>query len=474
MKNYSTTTYVGLLNTLRYKKQLIHSTKYLWHVTNNCSHVLHGTRAGSEEAAARIVLVPQHGQAAVETCILFPLQPRGARIWQQMDGHQCLRVRLPRGEGTAADTSSADHGWLCCWDARANPRRRCSFALAVWTPTTQRATTRCCPSRCAGRNPGAAPPCHRCYYYCRLKAYIVLTFFDSFRNKYGKPQPIRTKVSTHAQVKGRQRSRNFGRNRLSVGEMGAKQCPRRMSFFVGNTRRLFGNFATADFRQILDTVLNTWVRTDTSESDSPAVCLPHLPEVSWDNSVPVPKCLWHFGTKYRCRSVLGPKCPGAEVSVKQMNEWIWFDLISNSQSSSWSIAWMRQWGVNNLPKVVAQQRHGRASNPRPLDRKSDRSSVTAGARTYDPWIASPTPYRLATPWTNEWINECSLVMWLLSIVKNVSFSLSVCFCVLYFCVFLYCFYCSMGSPDSNKLTDWLKSIECAEHTQLSAGPKCCY
>jgi len=27
--------------------------------------------------------------------------------------------------------------------------------------------------------------------------------------------------------------------------------------------------------------------------------------------------------------------------------------------------------VNNLPKVVAQQRHGRASNPRPLDRKSD-------------------------------------------------------------------------------------------------------
>jgi len=32
---------------------------------------------------------------------------------------------------------------------------------------------------------------------------------------------------------------------------------------------------------------------------------------------------------------------------------------------------MRQLGVNNLPKVVAQQRHGRGSNPRPLDRKSD-------------------------------------------------------------------------------------------------------
>jgi len=30
----------------------------------------------------------------------------------------------------------------------------------------------------------------------------------------------------------------------------------------------------------LDTVLSTWVRMDTSESDSPAVGLPHLPEVS--------------------------------------------------------------------------------------------------------------------------------------------------------------------------------------------------
>ena len=37
---------------------------------------------------------------------------------------------------------------------------------------------------------------------------------------------------------------------------------------------------------------------------------------------------------------------------------------------------MRQWGVNNLPKVVAQQRHGRGSNPRPLDRKSDALPVS--------------------------------------------------------------------------------------------------
>jgi len=43
------------------------------------------------------------------------------------------------------------------------------------------------------------------YYYCRLKSYIVLTFLaknQSFRNKYGKTQPIRTKFGIRGQVKG--------------------------------------------------------------------------------------------------------------------------------------------------------------------------------------------------------------------------------------------------------------------------------
>jgi len=57
-----------------------------------------------------------------------------------------------------------------------------------------------------------------------------------------------------------------------------------------------------------------------------------------------------------------------EVVVKL----IWFDLISNSQSSSWSIAWMSQWGVKFCEQLayVTQQRHGRSSNTRPLDRKT--------------------------------------------------------------------------------------------------------
>jgi len=52
---------------------------------------------------------------------------------------------------------------------------------------------------------------------------IVFTFLDSFRNKSGRSQPIRTKVGTHAQVKGQQRSQNFRRDRLSGGEMGGSK-----------------------------------------------------------------------------------------------------------------------------------------------------------------------------------------------------------------------------------------------------------
>ena len=48
---------------------------------------------------------------------------------------------------------------------------------------------------------------------------------------------------------------------------------------------------------------------------------------------------------------------------------------------------MKQLGVNNLPKVVAQQRYGRGSNSRPLDRKSDALSLSHRAT---PATAPPT------------------------------------------------------------------------------------
>jgi len=52
---------------------------------------------------------------------------------------------------------------------------------------------------------------------------------------------VRTKVGTHAQLKGRQRSRNFGRDRISGGEMEGSDVSPTSGFFVSNTRRLFGN-----------------------------------------------------------------------------------------------------------------------------------------------------------------------------------------------------------------------------------------
>ena len=64
----------------------------------------------------------------------------------------------------------------------------------------------------------------------------------------------------------------------------------------------------------LDAVLDTWIRMDTSESDSPSVGLPHLPKVSRVISVLVLKCLQTL--RHRCRSVRDTSAPniGAEVS----------------------------------------------------------------------------------------------------------------------------------------------------------------
>ena len=61
---------------------------------------------------------------------------------------------------------------------------------------------------------------------------------DSFRNKSGKPQPIRTNVGTHAQVNGRQRSRNFGCDQLSGGEMGGLKSVPDAGFFFCTFRQL--------------------------------------------------------------------------------------------------------------------------------------------------------------------------------------------------------------------------------------------
>jgi len=83
--------------------------------------------------------------------------------------------------------------------------------------------------------------------FFRLKAYIVFTFLDSFQNKSGKPQPIRTNVGAHTQVKSRQRSRNVGRDWLSGGEMGGSSVPGaevfcKQHFSATSQRPIFAKF----------------------------------------------------------------------------------------------------------------------------------------------------------------------------------------------------------------------------------------
>ena len=78
---------------------------------------------------------------------------------------------------------------------------------------------------------------------CRRKAayhafslyYIVITLdvriIIFFRNKSCKPQPIQTTFGTHAQVKGRQRLGNFGRDRTNKGKIGCSDISGEASVF---------------------------------------------------------------------------------------------------------------------------------------------------------------------------------------------------------------------------------------------------
>jgi len=57
---------------------------------------------------------------------------------------------------------------------------------------------------------------------------------QSFRNKSGKTQPIRTKFGLRGYVKGWQRSGNFGRDRPVLAKMGAGTSPEELEFLLVN------------------------------------------------------------------------------------------------------------------------------------------------------------------------------------------------------------------------------------------------
>ena len=71
--------------------------------------------------------------------------------------------------------------------------------------------------------------------YCRLESLYCIDFLgrknQSFRNKSGKTQLIRTKFGIRGHVKGWQRSGNFAHDRSILCKMGAGTSPAECKFF---------------------------------------------------------------------------------------------------------------------------------------------------------------------------------------------------------------------------------------------------
>jgi len=173
-----------------------------------------------------------------------------------------------------------------------------------------------------------------CRVVCwRLKTY-VFNFLDSFRNKSGKQQPILTSLYTCTGqrptmfTKFRARSATWGRN-------GAKKCPRRR-FFVTNTRRLFSNFATADFRQIWPRHVNLGWNTDFGQkfmkSFHSGVICPQNPKLEGVKQAPHSEQA--TGQVVHCREILfTPRCsPRAREFPRSVNCFVWCTVAE-------------QWGV---------------------------------------------------------------------------------------------------------------------------------
>jgi len=73
---------------------------------------------------------------------------------------------------------------------------------------------------------------------------------QSFRNKSGKAQPIRTKFGIHGHVKGWQHPGNFGHDRPILGEMGAVTNPAESEFFCVVIQRTFQQLRNGRFSPI--------------------------------------------------------------------------------------------------------------------------------------------------------------------------------------------------------------------------------
>jgi len=104
---------------------------------------------------------------------------------------------------------------------------------------------------------------------CRLKALLYWLFGpknQSFLNKSGKTQPIQTKFGKREQVKGWQRSGNFGRDWPILAKMGAGTTPAVSEFFCLVNHATFRELRNGRFSPNLVTkrssVSRRWIRKD--------------------------------------------------------------------------------------------------------------------------------------------------------------------------------------------------------------------
>jgi len=100
------------------------------------------------------------------------------------------------------------------------------------------------------------------YYHCysRLKAYIVFTFLDSFRNTSGKPQPIRTKVGTHAQAKEPTTFTKLWAQSVKWGRNGGLKSVLDAGFFCQQYEMTFWQLRNGRFSPHLAMTSESWAK----------------------------------------------------------------------------------------------------------------------------------------------------------------------------------------------------------------------
>ena len=99
--------------------------------------------------------------------------------------------------------------------------------------------------------------CTNVLRFCRLLEPILYSLFWTLQTAADLDQ---SRYTCTAQVKGRQRSRNFGSDRLNGAKWGAKECQRRWGFFCKQYEMTFRQHRNGRFSPNLATTRESWVK----------------------------------------------------------------------------------------------------------------------------------------------------------------------------------------------------------------------